>query len=129
MNVGSEHTYRQRPYFRNLGIVCTLLFACAWIGSVLAAYFNVDGSFAKPGLFIAFSSVVFGSFVLLGVWLILRFFKFQLILANDSIRQIGVLRSKRIILDAVQELKWRIRPKGGSCVLTSVGSKLAIEFD
>ncbi|MCA9237971.1 MAG: hypothetical protein KDA44_21005 [Planctomycetales bacterium] len=124
-----DHTYRLRPYFRNVGIVCTSLFLCALVGSVLAAYFNIEGSFARPALAIAFFSVVFGSFTLLGVWLILAYLKYRLFLNDNAICQVGVLQTKSIALNAIHELKWRLFPQGGSCVLTSLGTKLKIEFN
>lgn len=123
-----ERTYRLRPYFRNVGIVCTAFFLCAWVGSVLAAYFNTDGSFARPALAVAFFTVGWGGFTLLGVWLILAYAKDRLFLNHTTIRHVGVLSSTSIPLDTVQELKWRLFPQGGSCVLISLGAKVKIAF-
>jgi hypothetical protein len=124
-----DHAYRLRPYFRNIGIACTSLFLCAWIGSVLVAYFNIDGSFARPGLAIIFFSIVWGSFTLLGVWLILAYFKYRLLRYDNTICHVGILQNKIISLDTLQELKWRQFPQGGSCVLTAVGTYIKIEFN
>ena len=123
-----DQTYRLRPYVRKVGIVCTAFFLCAWVGSVLAAYFNTDGSFARPALAIAFFSVGWGGFTLLGVSLILAYVKDRLFLNHTTIRHVGVLSSTSISLDTVQELKWRLFPQGGSCVLISAGAKVKIAF-
>ena len=123
-----NHTYRLRPYFRNVGIVCTAFFFCAWVASVLAAYFNVDGSFARPVLAIVIFSTVWGGFTLIGVWLILAYVKYRLLLNETTICHVGVLTSRSISLDAVDGLKWSLFPQGGSCVLTSIEGKIKIEF-
>ncbi len=123
-----DHIYRLRQYFRNIGIVCTAFFLCAWVASVLAAYINIDGSFARPALAIAIFSVGWGGFTLLGVWLILAYVKYRLFLNDTTIRHAGVLSSRSISLDTIEELKWRLFPLGGSCVLTSAGARIKIEF-
>jgi hypothetical protein len=124
-----DHTYRLRPYFRNIGIVCTSIFLFTWVGSVLAAYFNIDGSFAKPALAIAFFSIGCGVPTLLGIWLIVAYVKYRLLVDHNTICHVGVLQTKRISLDTVQELNWRIIPQGGSCVLTSIATNIKIEFN
>ena len=123
-----DHTYRLRPYFRNVGIAGTVFFSCAWVASVLAAYFNVDDSFARPVLAIVIFSAVWGGFTLLSVWLILIYVKYRLLLNETAIRHVGVFTSRSISLDAVEGLKWRLFPQGGSCVLTSIEGKIKIEF-
>jgi hypothetical protein len=129
MHEESDHTYRLRPYFRNIGIVGTSFFLCAWGGSVLAAYFNADGSFARPVLAIVFFSVGWGSLTLVSVWLTLIYLKYRLFLSDDTVRHVGVLKTKTISLDTVQQLKWRVFPQGGSCVLTCTDTNIKIEFN
>ena len=129
MQEQSNHIYRLRPYYRNVGIACATLFLCAWIGSVLAAFFNVDGSFARPGIAIAFFSVGWGSFTFLGVWLILAYVRERLFLDEDAICQVGVLRMTTISFSEMPDLRWRRFPRGGSVVLTGFSSTIKIYFD
>jgi len=73
-------------------------------------------------------SIVWGSFTLLGLWLILAYFKERLTLTGETICQVGVIRTKSMPFDAVQELTWRLHPQGGSCILTSMDTKIKLEF-
>ena len=124
-----ERAYRLRPYFRNLGIVTSSFFLCAWIGSVLLVLLNIDGVFTRPALAIAFFSVFWGGFTLLGIWLIAAYFRYRLLVDDDAICHVGVLQTKTILLDTVEELKWRLVPRGGSCILRSVGTRIKVEFN
>ena len=123
-----ERVYRLRPYFRNLGIVATSFDLSAWIGSVLLVLLNIDGIFTRPALAIAFFSVFWGGFTLLGIWLIVAYFRYRLFLNEDAICHVGVLQTKKISLDTVEELKWRLVPPGGSCIVQSVGTRIKVEF-
>ncbi|MEQ9066580.1 MAG: hypothetical protein RLO18_07655, partial [Gimesia chilikensis] len=63
--------YRLRRFYLYLGIAGTSLFSLVGIGSTLAAFYNLDGSFRYP----VFSALLFGGFfllcTLLGIWCIL----------------------------------------------------------
>lgn len=117
-----------RPYFRNVGFICTGLFSAAGLASTLAAYFNIDGSFERPKLSALIFGLFWSAFTLLGIWLLLLYYKYRLFLDNSSLRQIGVLRDNQIDLNLVDELKWRWHPKGGSVRISSILGVLKIDL-
>jgi hypothetical protein len=73
-------------------------------------------------------SIVWGGFTLLGLWLILAYFQERLTLTGETICQVGVIQTKSMPFDTVQELTWRLHPQGGSCILTSMNTKIKLEF-
>ena len=120
--------YRMRPYFRIVGIICTVFFAVVGVASTLVAYFNVDGSFARPRLAALIFGLFWSAFTFLGVWLLLLYYKYRLFVSDLSLRQKGVLLDRRIDLNFVDELKWRRFPAGGSIRLSGMFGVLKIEF-
>ena len=122
------HCYRLRPFCRNLGIACTILFVAMGLVSTLAAYFNVDGSFGRPYL----AALVFGLFwsawVVLGIWLILLYYRYRLFTNDTALYQVGVIREQHADLNLVNEMKWRTRPMGGSVRLSGQFGVVKIEF-
>jgi len=124
----STHCYRIRPYFRNVGLICTAFFVVVGSASVLVAYFNVDGSFAQPKLAALAFGLFWSAFVFLGLWLLLLHHKYRLFVNNLSLRQKGVLLDRRIDVNLVDELKWRRFPAGGSVRLSGMFGVLKIEL-
>ena len=68
-----------RPYFRNVGLIGTIFFVVVGLVSTLAAYFNVDGSFARPKLAALLFGLFWSAFTLLGIWLLLLYYKYRLL--------------------------------------------------
>jgi len=121
--------YRMRPFFRNVGLFCTIFSAAFGLVSILAAYFNVDGSFARPEL-AALCSFLFSSvFTLLGIFLLVRHRNYRLFINDSSVRQVDVICDRQIDVGLVDELKWQCFPKGGSARMSGVGEEFFIEFD
>lgn len=112
------HSYRMRPYYRNVGIVCTCGFLAMGIVSTTVAFFNVDGSFPNPKLAAVILGVFWSAWCLLGVWLILAYYRYRLLANQNEIRQIGVIREQHVPMSQVQELKWRCFPAHGSVRLS-----------
>ena len=117
-----------RPYFRNVGLVCTAFFAVVGLVSTLVAYLNVDGSFAHPKLAALIFGLFWSAFFCLGVWLLLLYYKYRLFVNNLSLRQKGVLFDRRVDVNLVDELKWRRFPAGGSVRLSGMFGVLKIEL-
>jgi len=128
MDMKRERTYRPRRYFRNLGIVGLVFTLTMWSASVAAVLFDVDGSFWRPGLAIAFFSVCWGGVTLAGVWLVAWYARHRLVVSDSTVLQSGVFGSKQVAFDAIQEAKWRLTPQGGRIVLTGQASSVKIEF-
>jgi len=120
--------YRPRRYYLYLGIVCTVFFLFMGVGSACVAYWNVDGSFARPKL----SALVFGVFwsvwTLLGIWLILCYTRERLVISTTSIEWTGLYKTRLLALDDVTRVKWRLFPQHGSIVLRTPDKRLVIEI-
>ncbi len=120
--------YRMRPYVRNVGLACTAFFAIVGLASTLAAYFNIDGSFARPKL----AALVFGLFwsawTLLGIWLLLGYYRYRLFVNKSTLRQVGIVSDRQAELELIRELKWRQYPKGGSVRLSGLFGVMKIEL-
>lgn len=120
--------YRPRRYYLYLGIVCTLFFLVMGIGSTCVAYWNVDGSFARPKLSALVFAVFWSVWTLLGIWLILCYTRERLVISTTSIESTGVFKRTLLALDHVTRVKWRLFPQHGSIVLRTPDKKLVIEL-
>jgi hypothetical protein len=107
-----------RPYFRNAGGACTAFFLVVGFVSTFAAFFNIDGSFPRPKLMALVFAMSWSLFVLLGVWLLLLYYRYRLFVNDTVLRQVGVMRKQHADLSLVNELKWRRFPSGGSVRLS-----------
>jgi hypothetical protein len=123
-----ETCYRMRPYLRNVGVLCTIFFAIVGIVTTAVAYFNIDGSFARPELAAYFFGLFWSTFTLLGLWLLLAYSRYRLYIRGLSIRQVGVFTESTIDLRLVQELKWRRFPQGGSVTISAVSGVMKIDL-
>lgn len=122
------HCYRMRPYYRNVGLVCTVFFAVVGAVSTLAAYFNIDGSFARPKLAALIFGLFWSAFTCLGIWLLLLYYKYRLFVDDSSLRQVGTVHDSHIKVNLVDELRWRRFPKDGSVRLSGSFGVLKIEL-
>lgn len=120
--------FRPRPYFRNVGMVCTIVFSVMGLVSVFAAYFNVDHSFARPLLAASLFGVFWSCFVLLGCWLILFSRRYHLSIDGNLVRQIGVICDRSLLLSQVNEMRWRRYPAGGSVRFATLTDVMKIDF-
>ncbi len=123
-----HHCYRAKPYFRNVGVACTVGVLAIGLFSVIAAFFNLDGSFPNPDAAALVLALFWLGWFLLGLWLIAFYYKYRLDLGDNSLRQRGVLRDKQIDLRFVEEIRWRRFPQGGSVRLSGDFGVLKIEL-
>jgi hypothetical protein len=122
------HSYRMRPYFRNVGVVCTAGFLAMGVVSTTVAYFNVDGSFPNPKLAALIFGLFWSAWCLLGVWLIVAYYRYRLFANHNGIQQIGVVRHQFAPIIHIHELRWRPFPSGGSVRLAGLFGVLKIEL-
>lgn len=120
MDGASTRCYRMRPYFRNVGIICTVFFTVVGVVSTYAAYFNIDGSFPNPELAALVFAAVWSAFALLGVWLLLLYRKYRLCINESSLRQTGILRDDQADLSLVDRLEWPRSPSSGNVRLSGM---------
>ncbi len=121
------HTYRVRPYLRNLGIVFACF--CMVIGtlSTTAALLNAGGSFRDPMLSALGFAVFWLIFSFVGFALLAHHHWYRLCANEDSLLQITLFKRRKIRLADVRELKWRCFPKGGSVQLCDTIGRLRLD--
>ena len=125
---GETMCYRLGREELYLGIVCAILFLAVGIGSAFVAYWNIDGSFERPKL----SALIFGIFwlcpTLLGLWIILAYFRERLIVSEDAITQRGCFGTKSIAVPEVIRIDWKRLRHGGTIVARSRLSRITIHL-
>jgi hypothetical protein len=109
-----------------VGVLCGVFSSAMGVDSTLAAYWNIDGSFPQPKLDALFFGIGWSGATLLGVWIILAYFRERLYLANKTIIQKSVIRSRMIHSDDVVHVNWRRWPSGGSIVVQTPSAKIII---
>lgn len=122
------YRYRPRPYFLYVGLGTLIFFVVMGIGSVVAAWWNVDGSFAHPGSAALIFGLFWSGFALLSLWLLATYFRERLRLGPTAVTSRGVCRVRRLKSGDVDRLVWRRYPAGGSVVLRSSEKRLKIEL-
>ena len=116
------------PRYRNIGWGCTALFATFAIVFTWAAATNVDGSFAKPVAAAWLFGTFWSAWTILGIYLIVAYYKYRLTTNAREIRQVGVLTDAILPICNITDAEWKQRPIHGSITLATVGDKLKIQF-
>ena len=120
--------YRPRDSHWWVGVLGTAFFGQALVVSVGLALWNPDGAFPNPALFAAVFGLIWGGFTLLCVYVLADYYRSRLVISPESVVQVGVLRSKGIEFDDVQEAWWRVVPVGGSLKLRDSRTRMTVEF-
>lgn len=119
--------YRLRRFYLYLGIAGTSLFSLVGIGSTLAAFYNLDGSFRYP----VFSALLFGGFfllcTLLGIWCILAWSRERLEISGIRLVKRDVFHITEILFDEVTHLQWYSLT--GAIVVESPGKRFKFHID
>ena len=110
------------------GIVATVLFALVAIGHVFLALENCDRSFQHPVAAAIALFIFWGGFSLLGAWLVADYFRSKLVLTEEGVVKLGVLWSRGMEFDKVNEARWRPIPAGGSLKLRDASGRMTITF-
>ena len=120
--------YQPRPFVRNIGMISTAGFLVLGIWSVWAAAVDLDESFPRPLLAAVIFGVFWSAMTCVGVYVIVLYYKYQLCVDDESVRQGGVFREQHAELSRVREFRWRRFPAGGSVKLLGESGNLTIEF-
>lgn len=120
--------YRLKPQYLVLGIVGLVFCFTMDILSVVVAYWNVDGSFPHPKLAALIFTIVWTPFVLLGIWLIVAFFREQYLVMPEGITKWGCVFTTTIAFADVKQVTWNRRPVGGSVIVRDNSSRIKIDF-
>ena len=123
------HSYRPRPFYRNVGVATTVFSLVMGLLSICAAlFFAEDEALPQRLLTAAIFATFYAAFLSLGVWLILFYRRYRLEISEHSVRQRGVITDRIVDPRAVEQLKWRCYPAGGSVRVTSPEERLTIEL-
>lgn len=129
MTLVSCKTYRLRRSYLKQGIIYGTTFLVFGVGSSLASYFNIDGSFAEPELG-ALIFAVFWSFpMMLAIWMIVAYYRERLILEPKAIVQHGVFRIKRLENFEVRQVYWNPLTIAGTVLVKTLAEKIKIYLD
>ena len=122
-------TFRLRRSYLLLGVLCTLLFAAMAIVSVLGIYFEAPAERRAAALAVGLGIAAFWlAFMALGVWVLLAYWRERLVVRDGEIDCVGVIRRKRIRVPEIVSARWRCWPAGGSLVLKTASTRLALDL-
>lgn len=112
-----------------LGVLCTAFFAAMAVVSVLGIYFEAPPE-RRPAALVAGLGIAgfWLAFTMLGVWLLLAYWRHRLTIRDEQIDYVGVIRCKRIRPPEIVSARWRCWPQCGSLVLKTVTARVAIDF-
>ena len=110
------------------GVICTSFFVLMGGASVAAALWNFDGSFARPVLAAILFGAVWGGMSLIGVWIIADYLRSRLLVSEAGVAKLGVVRSRAVEIERLEEARWRPLPRGGSLLLREGRVRLTIRF-
>jgi hypothetical protein len=123
----STKCYRLRREYLYLGIVGSILCLILGTGFSLAAYWNLDGSFRFPVPTAIFIVVFFLFFMLLGIWIILAYFRERLKISRDALIKHDVFHVTEISFDEITHLQWF--SMSGAILVESRFQKFKIHID
>jgi hypothetical protein len=118
-----------RLFYLVVGAISAVFCAVVGVTSTVVAYWNIDGSFARPKVSALIFGIFWSVFVVVSLWVVLAYFRERLFVARNAVVQRGVLRSKTIDIADVIRVKWRNWPVGGSVVAQSHSGKITVYLD
>ena len=124
-----QRCYRLRRRVLIIGVVSTVSCLMFGVTSACAAYWNIDGSFARPRLAAVIFSAFWSCVTLLGMWLIVAYVRCRLYVTDSCISEVGLVASTTIEIDDANRVVWRLIPSSGSVVIRSIDAKIKIGFD
>jgi len=120
--------YRLSRHALEVGVVAVALCSLMGILSITAALLNPDGSFPHPVAAALIFGVLWSCFVLLGVWLILLYFRHCLFVDLTTVRVTGCFVARQVRLANVTHAAWKSFIKHGTLVLKEPSGTVKIGF-
>ena len=120
--------YRLGRMYLALGIVFTTVFLCMDIWSVYVAYWNIDGSFPHPKLHALVHGIFWSAWTLIGLWLIVAYFRERLFVNSELITQYGCVSLKKIRVPDVVHVGWKGIPHLGKIIVRSQSISIKIHL-
>ena len=110
-----------------ISLSCTPLFAGFGVASMVAAYWNLDGSFAHPTRDATVAGVFWSCFSLFSAALAVYCYRYRLYISDSKIRQVGPFLTTEIDLSNVTKVRWRFVWR--DVVLWAGRSRLRVKFE
>jgi hypothetical protein len=124
----SAEVYRVRRTYVWFAAACCAFFVAIDVTTVVAAWWNIDGSFARPKLAAVLFGLFWSAWALASVWLWSFAVRYRLNFTAEEIVQQGAWFRKVIPRHALQTIVWRTIPRGGSVRVKSPYAAATIEF-
>ncbi len=118
-------TFRPGKLHLILGIVSTVLFLIADVVSVYVAYWNIDGSFRYPKWTAIGFGVFWSTWFLAGLWMILTYFREEMVVAESVILKQECFRKKTIQISNVSQIIWK---PSGKMIVLSPSSRMKVDL-
>lgn len=118
--------YRMSPSSFYTGVVCTIFFLIVDIASVIVVLSDIDGEFPRPVPMAIFFGAFWTTWVLIGIYCIVAYFRERLILQSDSVSQLSVFSKKTFHIHEIKEIEWRLLPRTGLIKVFAGDSKLSV---
>ena len=121
--------FRRRKILLVVGGLCGSFCLIMGAASVFLAWTNFDGSFKFPKETAAGFAIFWGSFMLLGAWLIAAYVRERLTVTDHGVQMVGCIRTRMMRFDRVTAVRWSGRQRGvGYVRLVAEGQRMKIEF-
>lgn len=99
--------YRHSQHMLEMGLVSVVIFGLMGVGSVTAAILNVDGSFRNPILAACIFGGFWGCLCLVGLWMILIYYRHELHIDSGNVRHRGGLLIGSVCLSRLTCATWK----------------------
>ena len=99
--------YRHSQHMLEMGLVSVVIFGLMGVGSVTAAILNVDGSFRNPILAACIFGGFWGCLCLVGLWMILIYYRHELHIDSGNVSHRGGLMTGSVCLSRLTCATWK----------------------
>jgi hypothetical protein len=120
-------TFRIRPFYRDIGLICVAIWSAFGVVAAWAAM--TDPKIAHPLAALLLFGAISSFFNGLGVWLLLAYWKYRLIIEDHHLTKIGIFATRELRLVDVTEAHWRLRPVGGGILLATPDVRMKLDFN
>lgn len=124
LSIRLPYTIRVKNSFFRIGLICTVMFLTAQMGSVVAMFIDISGDHRIWAMLMI--GVLWSPFVGLGLWLIATYRRASITLEDAGVRVTGVIRSRTLSLADITMARWS--RYGTSLKLVSPHESCRIDF-
>ena len=129
VSTSSPREFRRPRWYGPLFSGGLLFFVGMAAFSVWAAATNADGSFPRPFEFAVVYGLFWSCWILVSIWGLVDWWKHRLIVGEDLLHYVGVVRDVQLSREDLVEVQWRGIFRRGTVVIQSPRSRLRIHLD